>query len=158
MSQGKPLTGQWLCRYSPGGIKPGLCALKGKDRAAGATLLLAQQHGLTTHVVTFTITHYGSVCGPWYSSPDMENSFASLGNSYKLAGLRTLDGKPGVLTVADVNIRREVILVSCASIHQLNEGRQKQEKAWTVHDWHTALQLTWPMQFLPRSNAQNLKR
>ena len=92
------------CRYSLDGIKAGLSALKGKDRAAAALLHEAEQYGLDVCIATFKIWQAG--CG--YSKYDLD----AQDSEYELTGWITLTGSPASHKTLNFDIEEEVIPVS----------------------------------------------
>ena len=94
-----------LCRYSPDGIKAGLSALKGDDRAAAAVLHEAEEYGLNVCIATFNIMQAG-----W---GDTEDDLEVINAEYDLTGFTTLNGTPKSYKSLHVNINDEVIPVSC---------------------------------------------
>lgn len=92
------------CRYSPEGIKGGLVALKGKDRAAAAVLHEAEQCGLDVGLATFRIEHLGHGYYKEHANVEMAE--------YELTGWTTLNGKPESYDTLSVDIDEEVIPVS----------------------------------------------
>ena len=103
------------CRYSPEGIKGGLVALKGKDRAAAAALHEAEQCGLDVGIATFGIMHQG--WGYYKEHATIETA------EYELTGWTTLNGKPNSYDTLSVDIEEEVIPVSRHVIFSSRESR-----------------------------------
>ena len=103
--QEKALMASVLCRYSPDGIKAGLSALKGDDRAAAAVLHEAEEYGLNVCIATFNIMQAG-----W---GDTEDDLEVINAEYDLTGFTTLNGTPKFCKSLHVNINDEVIPVSC---------------------------------------------
>ncbi|CAK0760425.1 hypothetical protein CVIRNUC_002770 [Coccomyxa viridis] len=87
--------------YSPEGIRGGLVALKGKDRAAAAVLHEAEQCGLDVGIATFRIEHLGH--GYYKEHANIEMA------EYELTGWTTLNGKPESYDTLSVDIEEEVI-------------------------------------------------